>query len=104
MKVRRSSQTETFSLISKRSSSRSTNGIFLKRSRSGISRQGVSDLVRRTEEQLYAYERKLHMAEKFRAEQRIARELLRLSEAESGEALLPEIRKLANELMQLTAR
>ena len=44
------------------------------------------------------------MAEKFRAEQRIARELLRLSEAESGEALLPEIRKLANELMQLTAR
>lgn len=70
----------------------------------GISRQGVSDLVRRTEEQLYAYERKLHMAEKFRAEQWIARELLRLSEAESGEALLPEIRKLANELMQLTAR
>ena len=70
----------------------------------GISRQGVSDLVRRTEEQLYAYERKLHMAEKFRAEQRIARELLRLSEAENDETLLPEIRKLANELMQLTAR
>lgn len=70
----------------------------------GISRQGVSDLVRRTEEQLYAYERKLHMAEKFRAEQRIARELLRLSEAENGETLLPEIRKLANELLQLTAR
>ena len=37
----------------------------------GISRQGVSDLVRRTEEQLYAYEEKLHLAEKFREEQRI---------------------------------
>lgn len=70
----------------------------------GISRQGVSDLVRRTEEQLYAYESKLHLAEKFRAEQRIVRAIAAQCKTDNAAEALSEIQKLADELLQLTAR
>ena len=46
----------------------------------GISRQGVSDLIRRTQEQLESYETKLGLVGKFR-KQRLAREITAQAEA-----------------------
>lgn len=44
----------------------------------GISRQGVRDLIKKAEEELYFYEEKLGLAERFRAAQRQADRLLEL--------------------------
>ncbi|MDQ0152350.1 putative DNA-binding protein YlxM (UPF0122 family) [Moryella indoligenes] len=47
----------------------------------GISRQGVSDLIRRTQEQLESYETKLGLVGKFRKQRRLAREITAQAEA-----------------------
>lgn len=47
----------------------------------GISRQGVSDLIRRTQEQLESYETKLGLVGKFRKQSRLAREITAQAEA-----------------------
>ena len=46
----------------------------------GISRQGVRDLIKKAEEELYFYEEKLGLAERFRNTQQCAKQLLRLLE------------------------
>lgn len=47
----------------------------------GISRQGVSDLIRRTQEQLESYETKLGLVGKFRKQRRLARGITAQAEA-----------------------
>ena len=47
----------------------------------GISRQGVSDLIRRTQEQLESYETKLGLVGKFRKQRHLAREITAQAEA-----------------------
>ncbi len=44
----------------------------------GISRQGVRELIKKAEEELHFYEEKLGLANRFRAAQRCAAELLSL--------------------------
>lgn len=46
----------------------------------GISRQGISDLIRRTTEQLETYEEKLRLVEKFRRQKMMIEEIRHLSE------------------------
>ena len=58
----------------------------------GITRQGVHDLLRRTERTLREYEDKLHLVERFESMRGKAETILELSDDE-------EIRKLARELI-----
>lgn len=63
----------------------------------GISRQGVRELIKKTEEELFFYEEKLGLAERFRNTQRLAERLIvLLNDAEVGE----EIRRAAEELAE----
>lgn len=67
-----------------------------------ISRQGVSDLIRRVEEQLEEYERKLGLVEKFHRQRREIREICRLAESFSRtkeESDVEKIRVLAEKLL-----
>lgn len=63
----------------------------------GISRQGVRELIKKAEEELFFYEEKLGLAERFRNTQRLAERLIvLLNDAEVGE----EIRRAAEELAE----
>ncbi len=71
----------------------------------GISRQGVSDLIRRVGEQLSEYERKLGLVGKFLRQRRDIREILNLAESFSRtkrEADIDKIRALAEKLLSET--
>ena len=46
----------------------------------GISRQGVSDLIRRVQEQMISYEEKLGLVRKFRQRRKEIREIRRLAQ------------------------
>ena len=46
----------------------------------GISRQGVSDLIRRAQEQMVSYEEKLGLVRKFRQRRKEIREIRRLAQ------------------------
>lgn len=64
----------------------------------GISRQGVRELIKKAEEELYFYEEKLGLAKRFRDAQESARELLRLL----GEADIDkDVRDAAERLSQM---
>ena len=60
-----------------------------------ISRQGVRDLIKKAEEELYFYEEKLGLAEKFRKAQQSANRLLELLRENGQEG---EIYRAAEEL------
>ena len=64
----------------------------------GISRQGVRDLIKKAEEELWFYEEKLGLAERFRAAQRQADHLLNLLRVKEADG---EICKAAQELADL---
>ena len=71
----------------------------------GISRQGVSDLIRRVGEQLSEYERKHGLVGKFLRQRRDIREILNLAESFSRtkrEADIDKIRALAEKLLSET--
>lgn len=71
----------------------------------GISRQGVSDLIRRTTEQLMAYEKKLRLVARFRKQRRFLKEIVRLSEAgenEQSPAFYGEICTISKQMLDET--
>lgn len=60
-----------------------------------ISRQGVRDIIKKAEEELFFYEEKLGLAKKFRSAQLHAARALELCEAESvPDSVKDEIKKL----------
>ena len=61
-----------------------------------ISRQGVRDIIKKTEEELYFYENKLGLAEKLRHAEEHAKKLAR----EAAELSLPD--EFMNDLRELT--
>lgn len=68
----------------------------------GISRQGVHDLLRRSEKQLRDYEAKLHMVERFTRVRADMERIISLAdeiEQASSERVL-EIKKIAGKLME----
>lgn len=69
----------------------------------GVSRQSISDLVRRTTDQLYSYEEKLGLAEKFRkqsAEIRGIRELAEGFLSTGDRTCIEKIAALADKLLE----
>lgn len=60
----------------------------------GISRQGIHDLIRRVESQLEGYEKKLHLVEKFL---HIREETEKLRKSES----LKETRRIADRILEI---
>ena len=63
----------------------------------GISRQGVRDLIKKAEEELYFYETKLGLAERFRRTRRRAEHLMELLQASETDG---EIYRAAQELIE----
>ena len=57
----------------------------------GISRQGVRDLIKKAEEELYFYEEKLGLAERFRKTQTCAEQLLKLLENTDADNRLKKV-------------
>ena len=69
----------------------------------GISRQGVHDLMRRTNRQLEEYEERLHLVEKFMKIRRDIREMQKLTDTEDGrdeKERLGEIRSISSEILE----
>lgn len=67
----------------------------------GISRQGVHDLIRRCDKILLEYESRLRLVEKFmNAREKVARIIELTEEPKQGGESLPEIHRLAEELLQ----
>lgn len=69
----------------------------------GISRQGISDLIRRTEDQLKSYEAKLGLVRKFRRQRQVAREIQQLAEqfeTDGDMAHIGQIRSAAEQLLR----
>ncbi|MGP1349963.1 MAG: YlxM family DNA-binding protein [Stomatobaculum sp.] len=69
----------------------------------GISRQGISDLIRRTEDQLKSYEAKLGLVRKFRRQRRFVREIRQLAEkfeTDGDMAHIGRIRSAAEQLLR----
>ncbi|MEE8886607.1 MAG: DNA-binding protein [Eubacteriales bacterium] len=67
----------------------------------GISRQGVHDLMRRTNRQLEDYEKRLHLVDKFMKIRDSVRQIEKLTEtADGGEDNLKEIRKIAGQILE----
>ncbi len=67
----------------------------------GISRQGVHDLIRRCDKILREYESKLRLVEKFmNAREKVAKIIELAREPDQGADSLPEIHRLAEELLQ----
>ena len=67
----------------------------------GISRQGVHDLIRRCDRLLLGYESKLRLVEKFvNAREKVAKILELTREPGQGADSLPEIHRLAEELLE----
>lgn len=70
----------------------------------GISRQGVYDLVKRCDQILDGYERKLKLVEKFRRTKEMVGQIRRLameSKEKGDPALLDEIGRIAEEIIEL---
>ena len=63
----------------------------------GISRQGVRDLIKKAEDELYFYEMKLGLAERFRRTRRQAEHLMELLKASQTDG---EIYRAAEELIE----
>ena len=63
----------------------------------GISRQGVRDLIKKAEEELYFYEEKLGLAERFRKTQDSAERLLTLLQERDADG---ELRRAAEDLAE----
>ncbi len=67
----------------------------------GISRQGVHDLIRRCDKILREYESKLRLVEKFmNAREKVAKIIELAREPDQAADSLPEIHRLAEELLQ----
>ena len=63
----------------------------------GISRQGVRDMIKKSEEELFFYEEKLHLAERFsRAKQCADRALALCREQQVSPELTDSIKELAD--------
>ena len=63
----------------------------------GISRQGVRELIKKAEDELWFYEEKLGLAERFRSTQESAQRLLKLLEdAEIGGEIHREAQRLSD--------
>ena len=56
----------------------------------GISRQGVRDLIKKAEEELFFYEEKLGLAKKFESAQKHAKKALALCESDSDTKKIEE--------------
>ena len=68
----------------------------------GISRQGVSDLVKRCTKKLSDYERKLHLVEKFMSVKQDVERIRVLSEAfseQNKQEVIREIREISNQII-----
>ena len=63
----------------------------------GISRQGVRDLIKKAEDELYFYEMKLGLAERFRRTRHRAEHLMELLQASQADG---EIYRAAEELIE----
>lgn len=71
----------------------------------GISRQGISDLIRRTTDQLEMYEKKLNLVKKFRKQRKLLKEVSRLCEAgakSQDPEIYTEIQNLSRQLLRET--
>ncbi len=69
----------------------------------GISRQGVHDLIKRCNQALSGYEEKLHLVEKFLAVREKVEKIDRLLEdyqKEDAEELIGNIRRIAGEIIE----
>ncbi len=69
----------------------------------GISRQGVHDLVKRSSRALEAYEKKLHLVEKFlyiRDRVGVIQSLVRSYNEKNQETVRAEIEKISNEILE----
>ena len=69
----------------------------------GISRQGVSDLVKRCTKKLSDYERKLHLVEKFMHVKQDVERIRVLSEAfseQNKQEVIREIREISNQIIE----
>ena len=69
----------------------------------GISRQGVSDLVKRCTKKLSDYERKLHLVEKFISVKQDVERIRVLSEAfseQNKQEVIREIREISNQIIE----
>ena len=69
----------------------------------GISRQGVSDLVKRCTKKLSDYERKLHLVEKFMSVKQDVERIKVLSEAfseQNKQEGIREIREISNQIIE----
>ena len=69
----------------------------------GISRQGVSDLVKRCTKKLSDYERKLHLVEKFMSVKQDVERIRVLSEAfseQNKQEVIREIREISNQIIE----
>ena len=69
----------------------------------GISRQGVSDLVKRCTKKLSDYERKLHLVEKFMSVKQDVERIRVLSEAfseQTKQEVIREIREISNQIIE----
>lgn len=68
----------------------------------GISRQGVHDLIRRSNKALSDYESKLHLVERFMKTKAMAERMNRLTREymeSRQEALLPQLEKLSAQIL-----
>ena len=69
----------------------------------GISRQGVSDLLKRFTKKLSDYERKLHLVEKFMSVKQDVERIRVLSEAfseQNKQEVIREIREISNQIIE----
>lgn len=64
-----------------------------------ISRQGVYDLLKRSEKQLYHYEEKLKLVERFMEQRKKIKEACALLDSMGGSDDIDRIKKLLNEVL-----
>ena len=66
----------------------------------GISRQGVHDLIKRCNNTLESYEKKLHLVEKFLSIRKKVQKMNELLDHEIEEGLIQNIRQIAGEILE----
>ena len=66
----------------------------------GISRQGVHDLIKRCNNTLESYEKKLHLVEKFLSIRKKVQKMNELLDHEIEEELIQNIRQIAGEILE----